>query len=205
MKLKKILLFIGLFPLTATLFGQDNPIEFGLKAGLNYSDLIIDKNLPFETNSKFGFHVGGFLNFPLNEKIALKPELLFSTQGAEYELSMGANLSDPGDPLMGGAFKVDIKESLILVPIMLVYSFSQNFDLELGPQFGYVIDQNVSDNNDNFETEVVDYEKFEVGLNVGAGLTFAEKYRLGLRYNYGLTERDNYRSSVFQLGLGYKF
>lgn len=204
--MKKITLLIGISILLISIKAnsQNESIEYGLKAGLNYSNLIIDDRLPAETNAKFGFHIGGFLSFGLTDNLKLKPELLYSTQNAEYVLSNDINISDPNDPFFGNNYKADIKESLILLPVMLDYYLNDSFDIELGPQFGYVVDQSISDNSDDFTISNGDYEKFEIALNVGAGFNFAEKFRIGLRYNYGIIERDGYKSSVLQFGLGYK-
>ncbi len=55
-------------------FGQ---INYGLKAGANFSKY---------NNDYFkilvGGLVGGYVNFPLNSKISLQPELLYSMEGA---------------------------------------------------------------------------------------------------------------------------
>lgn len=62
--MKKTTLIIGITTLLInfSVLAQNEPIEFGLKAGLNYSNLIIDDNIPAETNAKIGFHLGGFLS-----------------------------------------------------------------------------------------------------------------------------------------------
>lgn len=204
--MKKTTLLIGIMALLINFkaLSQNEPVEFGLKAGLNYSSLIIDKNLPAETNSKIGFHLGGFLSLGLTDKLRLKPEILFSKQNAEIEYSSNINTGDPNDPSFGKKIKAEIKESLILIPIMFDYYLNESFDLELGPQLGYVINQDVSDNDDVFNYGNGDFEKFEVALNLGAGYNFQENFRIGIRYNYGITKRDNARSSVLQLGLSYK-
>ena len=178
----------------------------GLKAGLNYSSLIIDDRIPAETNSKIGFHFGWFLSFVWSENLRFKPEFLFSTQNTEIEISNAIDIEeqDPNDPFLSNSFKADIKESLILVPIMADYYLNEIFDLEFGPQFGYVINQEISDNKDDFSFGRENYENFEVALNIGAGYNFAGNYRIGLRYNYGITERDDNKSSVFQFGLSYQ-
>lgn len=208
--MKKITLLIGLaimlFHLNAN--GQETNTGFGVKAGINYSSFIkgndIPSEFPIEFNGKIGFHIGGFFKLGLTEKLKLKPELLYSMQGAEYEIKLGLELQDPNDPFFDEKYKVDIKESFILLPIMLDYYFNEKFDIEFGPQFGFVISHKISDNNETFNFASDDYDKFEIGLNLGLGYNFSEKYRIGLRYNYGIMERDNLKSSVFQIGLDYK-
>jgi len=209
--MKKITLIIGLAIMLINLNanGQKSSTDFGVKAGLNYSSFIkgndIPSEFPIEFNGKIGFHIGGFFKLGLTEKLKLKPELLFSMQGAEYEISLvDIEIQDPNDPFFVDKYKVDIKESLILLPIMLDYYLNEKFDIEFGPQLGFVISHKTSDNNETFNFEIDDSEKFEIGLNLGLGYNFSDKYRIGLRYNYGIMERDNRKSSVFQIGLEYK-
>jgi len=208
--MKKITLLIGLaiFLINLNAIGQGTSTEFGIKAGINYSNFIkgndIPSEFPIDFNGKIGFHIGGFLRLGLTEKLILKPELLFSTQGAEYEIRMVIETQDPNDPFFYDNFKADIKENLILLPIMLDYYFNERFDIEFGPQLGFVINKKITDNSEIINYEIDDYDNFEIGLNLGLGYNFAEKYRIGLRYNYGIMERNNLKSSIFQIGLEYK-
>lgn len=203
MKSKTFLFSLVTLFISLNALSQKDAIEFGLKAGLNYSNLIIDSNFPMKTNPKVGFHLGGYFSFGLTENLRLKPELLFSTQNTEIEYSEDINFGDPYDPDFGVKHTADLKQNLLLLPIMLDYYFNNSFDLEFGPQLGYVVTQKWSYNFD-WETTEPRYDKFEVALTVGAGFNFAENYRMGLCYNYGITKRDEARSSVFQLGLAYK-
>ncbi len=203
---KNILLFgilILLFSLNAN--SQDNKIKFGIKAGINYSTFILGKDIPNEFpadfNGKIGFHIGGFLSLNLTNNLILNPELLFSTQSAEYELKTGLIGSD--EPLNNINYKADIKQNLILLPIMLDYHFNNNISIEIGPQAGYVVNQNVTDNNDNLSYGNGSFDKFEMAVNLGIGYSFSNDYQIGLRYNYAIIERDNTKSSVFQISFNY--
>jgi hypothetical protein len=64
-------------------------ITFGAKAGLNLSSASVDRTFDTDISSLVGVHVGGFANFKFNEKFALQPELLFSTQGYKEYLKGG--------------------------------------------------------------------------------------------------------------------
>jgi len=190
------------------IFGQENKIDFGVKAGVNYSTLFFGNDVPSEFpasfNGKIGFHIGGFMRYKFSEKLMLKPELLFSTQGAEYLLDTSEIIIDPNNPTFNNNYKADINEYMLLLPILLDYYFNPKFDVEFGPQFAYVVSNEITDNNDNIELSLGNYDKFEVDLCLGIGYNFSEKYRVGLRYNFGITERNNRKSSVFQLGLQFR-
>ena len=207
-QMKKTTLLIGLILITTSVFGQERIIEFGLKAGLNYSNFLDtnEEDIPAEYNGKIGFHIGGFVVFGITEKISIRPEILYSQQGSDFSINASdLNIFDPGDDFFA-SIAGEIKESLILLPIMFEYRVSESFDLELGPQLAYLIKRDLTyDNNQNlFPIRNDDSEKFEIGINLGLGYSFAEKYRIGLRYNYGIIERQNLHSSVIQLGMNYK-
>ncbi len=208
--MKKYLLLIGfaVFLINFNANGQETSTDFGVKVGLNYSSFIkgndIPSEFPIDFKGKIGFHIGGFLKLKLTDKLMLKPELLFSTHGGEYEIKIGLELQDPNNPFFDDKYKVDIKENLILLPIMLDYYFNERFDIEFGPQLGFVISHKTSDNSETFNFESDGYDKFEIGINLGFGYNFADKYRIYVRYNYGIIDRNNLKSSVFQFGLEYK-
>ena len=208
MKRITIILSLTILFFSVNTFGQENKIDVGIKAGVNYSTLFFGNDVPSEFpasfNGKIGFHIGGFMRYKFSEKLMLKPELLFSTQGAEYVLNTSGIIIDPNEPSFNNNYKADIKENVLLLPIMLDYYFNPKFDVEFGPQFAYVVSHKITDNNDNIESWVGSYDKFEVDLSLGIGYSFAKKYRIGLRYNFGITERNNRKSSVFQLGLQFK-
>ena len=208
MKKNILILSLTILFFSVNTFGQEGKIDFGVKAGVNYSTLILGNDVPSEFpasfNGKIGFHIGGFMRYKFSEKLMLIPELLFSTQGAEYVFNTSGIIIDPNDPTFNNNYKADIKENLLSLPIMLDYYFNPKFDIEFGPQFAYVVSNSITDNNDDIELSKGNYDKFEFDINLGLGYNFAEKYRIGLRYNFGITERNNLKSSVFQLGLQFK-
>ena len=180
---------------------EEDKINIGAKAGLNYSDFILGKefpsNFPGTYKARLGFHVGAYANIPISNKIYFKPELLYSLQGADYEVLL--NSFDEPDGF-NGVYKTTIKEHLIILPLMIDYYIVNSFNLEFGPQLGYVLDTNIANNSSYSGSK----EDVDVSLNFGVGVNFAKSYRVGLRYNYGVLERVNLKGSIFQLSLFYK-
>ena len=78
--MKKTFLLVALF---AFLTSNAQKINFGIKAGLNMSMLTGASDQVM--NSSTGFHAGGFVEFKALGKIAIQPELLFSSQGAKLD------------------------------------------------------------------------------------------------------------------------
>lgn len=158
--------------------------------------------------SKAGFHAGGFVNFRLTEKFFIRPEVLFSQQGSEFEINPDdTNVYDPEDPIfVSDGISGKIRESVILVPVMAGIFVTENLDIELGPQLAWVVNRDVTYKNNPYPLALIRNDNsgdFEFGVNAGLGYNFGARYRIGLRYNYGITERQNLHSSVFQLGLHY--
>lgn len=209
--MKKIILTIAVV-LTAN-FVSAQDMKFGVKGGLNLSNVTGDGN----PSMKVGIHFGGFMEYKVSEKFVIQPELLFSTQGAKFEYS---------DSFEGESYSENsnYKLSYLNIPIMAKYYVSEKFSLEAGPQIGFLLSaKNDFDYSETFggetfsESGEVDIKEFlnstDFGINFGAGYDLNEKMSLGFRYNLGLTdiEKDldpgasGSKNSVFQLSFGYKF
>lgn len=179
-------------------FTNAQQTRFGVKGGLNLTNFVGGD--VENTNSLVGFHVGGFAEIKIIEKLAIQPELLFSTQGTKVD---------------GGAFfgDYDIKTNYLNIPVLAKYYIVEKFSVEAGPQLGVLLSAKADgeDIKDGFKT--VDF-----GFNLGAGYHFTENVSLNLRYTIGLSpladdadiedEGDYYdsaKNSVLALSFAYKF
>jgi len=173
--MKKIFFLLIAVVFTATTYGQG--IDFGIKAGANFSTLTDATGL----KNKTGFHGGIFLGLKFNDKIALQPELLYSQQGAKFD-------SD----------KIEL--NYVNVPVVLKYYLIQGLNIQAGPQFGFIVDDNLGD---AFDKKPVDVS----GL-LGAGYDLPMGLRIDARYHFGFTaigEDTDSKNGVFSLALGYSF
>lgn len=209
--MKKTLLLIGLTLFTLTSFGQNRATEFGIKGGLNYSSFIDrnDKDIPADYNGKVGFHIGGFISLGISDKLSIRPELLYSQQGSNFSINGGdLNIFDPNDGAFVTSMDGTIKESMILLPIILDYKLNTKFNIGFGPQLGYSINREIDYDNNSFNFDGFlknnDSENFEIGIGLEIGYYVAANYGISLRYNYGILERQNLHTSVINLGLNYK-
>jgi len=86
-KMKKTMILIAAFMAIATFSkAQDktdfrDKINFGLKAGLNLSNVYDTKGEQFDASAKFGFTGGAFVSIPLGTYIGVQPEILYSQKG----------------------------------------------------------------------------------------------------------------------------
>lgn len=179
-------------------FSNAQETKFGVKGGLNLTNWAGGD--VEGTSSLVGFHVGGFAEIKIIDKLAIQPELLFSTQGTQVD----------GNALTGDW---DIKTNYINIPVLAKYYIVDKFSVEAGPQLGFLVSAKVDgeDVKDSFKT--VDF-----GFNLGAGYHFTENISVNLRYTIGLSpladdadidnEGDYYdsaKNSVLALSFAYKF
>ena len=181
--MNKIILALAIFA-----FGFVNAQEtkFGVKGGLNLSNLTNSDG----SKSQVAFNIGGFAEIKLNEKFAIQPELLYSGQGAKYQ--------DVGNFSM----------NYINVPVMAKYFITEVFDIEAGPQVGFLMSAKADGNDVKEFVKSTDF-----GANFGAGYDVTKNIGLNLRYCLGLSGVDkeisagdkSSKNSVIQLSVGYKF
>lgn len=185
-------------------FANAQDAKFGVKGGLNIANLNFSGDGAPSTSSLVGFHVGGFAEIKVSDKFFIQPELLYSTQGAKFKIS------DSGVTL--NSFKL----GYINLPVMAKYYVADKFNLEAGPQIGFLTSAkaNASGSGTNVDVDVKKgFESIDFGLNFGAGYDFTEKLSAGFRYNLGLAniaktedgDNETVKNSLISLSLGYKF
>ena len=178
--MKKIILLLWIVVMNYTSFGQR--IDIGIKGGLNYSKLEIPD---ISTSHKTGYHLGAYSLFKFG-KIGLQPEFIFSQQGSKVDLG-----------------NWDAK--YINIPIILKLYLAAGFNLQAGPQFGFLNKAELDGNNIKD-----DLKNSDVSLGLGLGWDLPVGLKLDARYNMGLTDNsddpayETIKSQVFQLSLGFR-
>ncbi|MDM1407081.1 porin family protein [Myroides sp. DF42-4-2] len=190
--MKKITMsLLAIFATSGVAFAQTPDVKIGAKAGLNVTSVTnID-----ESKSKTGFHVGAVAEIFINEKFAVQPEVLYSTQGVKGPYSFKASFD------------------YINVPIMAKYYVIDGLSLQAGPQVGFLVKAEEEEKISGIKEsqDIKDYaKKVDFGLNFGVGYELPMGVFADLRYNLGLSKLDkdgegSSKNSVFQLSVGYKF
>lgn len=177
-------------------FTNAQETRFGVKGGLNITNITGDS----DTNALVGFQVGGFAEIKIIERLAIQPELLYSTQGASYRLIGGHDSS------------LELKLNYINIPVLAKFYVTKQFTVEGGPQLGFLVSAKYFGKNDKDS-----YNSTDLGFNFGAGYNLTDNFAIGLRYTVGLSGvydknyddvYDYYESaknSVLALNLSYKF
>lgn len=173
--------------ITSISFAQENQnkrgafvASVGLKGGVNFSNLYTDDDEKQKT--LIGFNAGLFAKLPIARFISIQPELYFTTKGAEITYN---------NPLVAGAGR--FRYNYIEMPILLVINLNENFNIHGGPYAAYMVSGDVTNRSNvslfNFEDNINtdDYNRFDVGAAVGAGIDIGS-VGIGARYSYGVNK-----------------
>ena len=184
--MKNFILIVFTVLFTTIAFAQG--IDLGIKAGATFANLT---NVT-DASTKTGFVGGAFVTIKFSDKIAIQGDLLYSQQGAKLELD-------------------DINLNYINFPIVLKYYIIKRINIQAGPQFGTVVNDNLG--------EVFgpnDIISFDITGVVGIGIDLPLNLRITGRYGFGLSEinfiefegdskETNSKNSVFSLTAGFSF
>jgi hypothetical protein len=185
-----------------------NAQSVGLKAGVNFANIIKTDDDNFKTDYKTGFHAGVTFDIPLVDRLVFAPEVVFSQKG--YETS--------GNSILGGDYENSITTNFIEIPILLKIKAASGFNIHLGPQVSFLTSttttfkrgsnayQNkVNEDNDNLRKSLIG-GVLGVGFEISPKASLIGRYALDLQKNNenGTSETPLYRNQVFQLGLGFK-
>jgi hypothetical protein len=171
--------FIGLSLTNLQAQTNSNAPEFGIKGGVNFSNIYnteVDDN-----NVLTSFNAGLYGAFPLGGIISIQPEILYSRKGGELTYD---------NAFVTG--KTQFKLNYIEVPILLKVNITNNLSVHAGPYFAYLLDAEVNNDADgnaiDFENNYNndDFNKFDVGISAGIGYGF-DSFGIGARYNYGFS------------------
>jgi hypothetical protein len=168
-------------PLAAPTFAAGK-IGFGGKAGLAISKITGDDADGLD--SRTGFALGGYLEFPIAPTVAFRPEAMYIQKGAKEDLS-GVDMT----------FKLDyIEVPLLLVVKIPTETGSVTPEFFAGPAIGMNVTAKVTGEYEG-ESESIDIDNaksMDLGVTVGGGAAFkvgeANKLTIDVRYTLGLTK-----------------
>lgn len=168
--------------------------SFGIKGGVNFSNMYTED--VDDENMLTGFNAGIFAELPISNNIAIRPELNYTTKGAELKYD---------NALTTGAGKFSL--GYVELPLLLQAKLGNTFSLHVGPYAAYLVDAKITNKSTNgtfdFENNLNedDFNRLEAGIAAGLGLDF-DNFGIGARYNYGLTTVGKEQSF---LGTNYTF
>lgn len=170
-------LLFTILALPVALHAQQAASTFGIKAGVNMSNLYIDD--VEDENARFGFHAGVFGRAAASDAIGIQAELLYSTKGTTI---VWDGLIDQ---------EVTFNLGYLDLPVFVVFRLGDAIELHAGGYAGLLLASDVSTSGDlGSDSEDLDKDNFnsmDYGLVGGLGVNLGP-VQIGARYNYGLAQ-----------------
>lgn len=111
--MKKTLLFLAFIIVTSISFAQN--ASYGVRIGLNISNLDFEPDPAFDNQHRNGFAIGFFGEYDLSASLAIAPEVQFSAEGAKEQ---------------------EIRIDYIQAPILIKYRIGDRLIVGAGPMVG---------------------------------------------------------------------
>jgi hypothetical protein len=183
---KIALIMLSLLFFVSVVVAQSSRVDFGLKAGTNLSALKTGDQL---SDHRTGYYAGALAHIHLDKHFALQPEVIYSSQGAEYSSTSKTKLN------------------YINVPVMGQYMFGNGLRLQTGPQVGFLTSAKSEGGNE--ETSIKNsFKNADVSWTFGASYLTNIGLGLDARYNFGINDisksNTDLKNRVWQLGLFYQ-
>lgn len=211
--MKKIICFfsaIGIYSFLNLVQAQDDDrrekFEFGIKAGLNGSNVWDEEGQDFRANAKVGFAGGIYFGIPTGKFLGIQPEILLSQKGFKGH---GTLFSFP--------YSFSRTTTYLDIPIQLQIKPAEFLTFVLGPQFSYLLSQkdvrtygvNSIEQSQEFENENI--RRTMLGFVAGADFIYEHlvvSARVGWDFQSnhgdGTSSTPRYKNRWLQLTVGFK-
>ncbi|MFI1773636.1 porin family protein [Thalassobellus citreus] len=174
--MKRLSILTILLVISFSGFSQD--VKYGVRGGLNISNLDFDGDSPKLNKHRNSIYFGAFATIGLSKTISVMPELQFSAEGAKDET---------------------LNLDYIQIPILLRFRMSEKIHFGLGPQVGLKV-RKVDDNAKDFAYSAVAGLEYKLNHVLFADVRYT--YGLANVFTSSLLEAKN---TNIQIGVGYKF
>jgi hypothetical protein len=215
-KIVRNFVFLGLLASGATAFAQTssgiadydsrNELRFGLKAGVNFSNVYDEEGQDFVADGKAGIAAGAFLSVPLGKFIGFQPEIMYSQKGYKQDFQV----------LNFGNQEIKVTTTYLDIPLQLQIKPIEQLTFLVGPQYSYLLDTKY-EFNDNSTTNEEDVnsdnlKKNVFGFVVGADVNL-ENFVISGRAGWDISKSNEdgestdprFKNQVIQVTLGYRF
>lgn len=188
----KILISILVLSLSTTA-ALAQGFKIGVKGG---ADIHKIDGRAFQDKFSYGYHLGGFAEIGLTKRFGIQPEVLFS----QVNVDTSENFSEVY--AFNSVSKVQLK--YLKIPLLLNYSPNPFVSLQVGPQFGILMDQDKSLLKNGREA----FSQGDFSMLGGLQLNIS-KFKIYGRYAVGLSNindidnQDKWKNQTVQLGVGF--
>jgi hypothetical protein len=193
MKAKFFLPLLAALFMSSALMAQ---FHIGIKGGTN---VVKVDGYSFKDKFEYGYHIGGFAEIGLGEKLGLHPEVLFS----QYSTTLDSNYNHIYEDIFTSGQR-NVKLNYLSIPVILDYKLLGNFlSLQAGPQFSILMkqDKNLLQNGTDA------FKKGDFSMVGGVQLKLSAirvtgRYVVGLNNISDIDNKDEWKSQGFQVSLG---
>jgi hypothetical protein len=193
----------------AVAFAANAQTIVGITGGINMANISGDDTemLGSEPEMFMRFAAGAFLNIPISDGLAFRPEVLYAQKGAKW-----------AGEFMGTSWESKFKLAYIEVPLMLQYTVEAGGALGIllmgGGYFGYNMSADVwaeagaVENEEDIKDDIAD---FDYGVVVGGGIVISNMIEIFARYSMGLASLDDtdadldMKNSVIEIRGSFRF
>jgi hypothetical protein len=176
--MKKILML--LFAAVALSLPSQAQVKFGLKGGLNLTNLSLSESIGNNLKSKEGFHIGPTVKIGLPVPgLSVDASALYDQRSAKFSVTRGVS---------GAEVESTLKSQSLQVPINIRYAVGlgsvANLFAFAGPQFGF----NLGDKNKKILDDAANWtlRSSNVSANLGIGTTILDHLQITANYNFAL-------------------
>ena len=202
---KKFITLVCLILTTGAVMAQKT-FTFGPKVGLDYTHQW-GKNINDE--SALNYQVGVFMEYRLNNKFAIAPEVVFAT----HKRPKMERIPWWSDEYPARDMTTTYQTNYINIPVMFKYYVTPSLSIDLGPQFGFKVYDKYTDKWEEDGKMIkrkhnMYHRNFDFGLSLGATYNFTERFFVQARYTLGLipiSKGSNAKNGNAQLSIGYRF
>jgi len=199
--MKKFLTVVVLFAALMTAVPAKAEVKFGLKGGLNLTNMSINAH-GWDKSNQAGFFIGPTVKFTLPI------------------VGLGFDASALYDQRKGKFEDLDIKQQSIQIPINVRYGFglgsTASIYLFAGPQFGFNVG---SKTVENILDGTWTFKGSNVSANVGLGVMLLSHLQISANYNFALSKsgeletagilsqsfKENAKMNAWQIAVAYYF
>lgn len=200
-------------------------VKYGIRTGVNFAkwqgedlqiieDLVDKTDGYLETRGKTGWHVGGYVNIPINKTFSFEPGLAYSKKG----YSLMGDFQIPVLKSLGLNAGARVQSHYIDMPLVVKANVVKGLNIYAGPQVSYLVRSTLNAKLGVLGINIFNrgfgiterFNKVDLGVTGGIGYQFDNGLNIQAGYDHGLStldKNDNYAAynRVVKVSVGFSF
>lgn len=200
--MKKLVLIASFIALGTTASFAQSAAKFGVKAGLNVSNITGSDSR--DQDSRLSFNGGLVAELPVSDRFSIQPEVIYSAQGSTIAAIDEDNFLDIDE-------NVEYQLDYVKVPLLAKIYLSDGLSLQAGPSFNFLVNEEIDYQpvSNGGDVNIVNgANTFELGTAAGLEYQFDSGFFIQGRYTRGFSriyDNVNAYNYAVQAGVGYTF